>query len=148
MKHVSVINDIAWQTGILSLNASIEAANAGAAGKSFTVVAESVRKLADTSSQTAKQIGTMSAEMLTMSEAAGSELEQIVAQTTRTNSMVAEIIESAVQQSSGVNEINSALQEMSNMLMKNKKINTEIATISDTMKQNIDTINKMLSRFK
>jgi len=148
IKHVSVIDDIAWQTGILSLNASIEAANAGQAGKSFTVVAENVRKLADHSSVTAREIGSMSSDMLTVSEKAGKELQEIVAQTEQTNTMVAEIIESAVQQSSGVNLINASLQEMSNMIMKNKEFNEHIASVSAQMNNNIDTINQMLKQFR
>ncbi|MDF1567509.1 MAG: methyl-accepting chemotaxis protein [Spirochaetaceae bacterium] len=57
--HTTSIQDIAERTGILSINASIEAARAGSAGKGFTVIAQEVRKLSDTTSEITDQIGSV-----------------------------------------------------------------------------------------
>lgn len=63
-----VINDIATQTKILSLNASIEAARAGDAGKGFSVVAESIRNLAESTNENAKSIRQVIDEIVELSK--------------------------------------------------------------------------------
>lgn len=145
---IGTIDEIAWQTGILSLNASIQAANAGEAGKSFAVVADSVRKLSDKSAETAGEVHKDSAEVLKLSEAAGNFLHGVVARNNQTNLMIEQILETAGQQNSGINQINGALQEMSGMINQNKDISFRLSDMSENMKQNIDKINEMLGKFK
>ncbi len=80
---IGIINDISEQTTLLSLNASIEAARAGAAGRSFSVVAEEIRKLADNSLHAAEQIqNTVNDIMVQMQETTGNaqEAKEIVSE--------------------------------------------------------------------
>jgi methyl-accepting chemotaxis protein len=104
VQAVRVIQDLARQTNLLSLNAAIEAAKAGAQGKGFAVVAEEVRKLAEHSSQAAKQIG----DLISQTEEAIGEGVRTVSATEGTIRTILENIQVVV---SASREIGSATEE-------------------------------------
>ncbi len=108
---IHTINDIAEQTNLLSLNASIEAARAGAAGRGFAVVADEIRKLAEQSSNAAGEIGTI--------------ISQIQSQTKRTVVNAKKAEESVHSQENALSEtviIFEKIQESVEGLSKNLKI--------------------------
>lgn len=137
---IAVITDIASQTNLLALNAAIEAARAGEHGRGFAVVAEEVRKLAEQSAQSAKQIyqliSTIQEEtnltVQSMDAAKGEVLSGIEVVNTAGNSF-AQIERSINNVTVQIQEVSSAVQQMaasSEQIVQSMKMITQISESS------------------
>lgn len=111
-EYLGQIRDIANQTTILSLNASIEAARAGAAGKGFTVVAGEVNTLADQCRTISEQIDALTQKSNEIALDAAHSINSLQPEMAETLSLVKKVSENTYTQSGAVNQISSAITSL------------------------------------
>lgn len=145
---ISIIDDIAYQTNLLALNAAIEAARAGDHGKGFAVVAAEVRKLAERSQVAAQEIGEVAENSVALAEQSGLLFDQLVPDIQRTSDLVQEITAASQEQTSGVSQINIAMNQLNQITQQSASSSEELAATAEEMNAQATQLMQLISYFR
>ncbi len=147
-KKIGIIEEISRQTDLLALNAAVEAARAGDHGKGFAVVASEVRKLAERSQSAAAEINELSASSVDIADTAGEMLKRIVPDIRKTAELVQEINAASREQSTGVDQINQALQQLDEVTQQNTSVSEETSASAEEISATTETLADQANRLK
>jgi methyl-accepting chemotaxis protein len=152
---IGVIDEIAFQTNLLALNAGVEAARAGEAGKGFAVVAQEVRELAQRSAKAAKEIKDLirssSVEVqngVKLVSETGEALKTIEGYIITVNQHMDAIATSAKEQSVGLSEVNTAVNQMDQVTQQNAAMVEQTNAASATLAEEAARLRELISQFQ
>jgi len=152
---ISVIEGIAFQTNILSLNAAVEAARAGEQGRGFAVVASEVRALAQRSAAAAREIKELITDSLgrvetgaRQADRATQSMAEILASVRKVNDLMGEIAAASEEQSKGIEQVNTAVAQMDQVTQQNAALVEQASAAALSLKEQSAQLQTVVSVFR
>jgi methyl-accepting chemotaxis protein len=151
---ISTIDEIAFQTNLLAVNAAVEAARAGDEGRGFAVVASEVRSLAQRSAVAAKEIKVLIQDSLRKVDAgsglvnrSGETLQGIVGSVKRVTDIVGEIAAASGEQSTGIEQVNTAMTQMDQVTQSNSAQTEELSATAQSLSEQAGHLMDLVATF-
>ena len=152
---IGVMDGITFQTNILALNASVEAARAGQHGRGFAVVASEVRNLAQRSADASQEIKALiadSSERIGAGEKlvsqAGETMGAVVESVRRVNDIISEIFSASGEQLQGIEQVNVAITQIDQVTQQNAALAIEASSAAESMRDQSSELATVVGRFK
>jgi methyl-accepting chemotaxis protein len=146
--RISVIDEIAHRTNLLSLNAQIEAARAGNVGRGFAVVATEVRRLAERSQLAANEVRQLASDGQTKSDTSGEQLEDLLVSIRKTTGLVQDVAAASSEQASGVGQINRAISQVDTAAQRSAAAAEELAAAATQLAGHAEGLQQQMKFFR